>query len=156
MNLLKTTVPLPFKNYHTFLAKESVRRAIHVGDQKFSRTSKTVLNNLNSDICKTVKPAVETLLNANIRMLVYAPQLDIIVPHTGIDRFLRSLRWHGGRQYNETPRQVWRVKDEIAGFVKVSRNLVHVVMRNAGHLACYDQPEWTFDMINRFTRGKSF
>ncbi|CAG7727097.1 unnamed protein product [Allacma fusca] len=156
MNILKTTVPQPFKNYAEFVARDDVRKALHVGTQSFTRTSRRVLSHMLPDICKSVKPAVERLLNDDIRMLVYAPQLDIIVPHTGVDKYVKSLRWVGSKQYLETPRKVWRVKDEIAGYVKTTRNLVHLVLRNAGHLAAYDQPEWAFEMVNTFTNGDPF
>jgi carboxypeptidase C (cathepsin A) len=29
-------------------------------------------------------------------------------------------------------------------------------VRNAGHMVPYDQPKWSFDLINRFTSGKPF
>lgn len=156
MNVLETITPVDYKSYANFLSEEGVRRAIHVGDQPFMRGSITVLTHMIEDICKTARPQVEKLLNEEYRVLIYAPQLDIIVPHTGIDKFVRSLKWQGADDYDQAVRSTWRVNEEIAGYVKQAKNLIHMVIRNAGHVSSYDQPVWTMDMVNRFTRGLAF
>ncbi|ODN02383.1 Venom serine carboxypeptidase [Orchesella cincta] len=156
MNVLTTSTPDGYKGYTNYLSEESVRRAIHVGDQPFLRGSTTVLTYMIEDICKSVKPDVEKLLNEDYKVLIYAPQLDIIVPHTGVDKFVQNLKWEGSDDYDRAVRGTWKVHDEIAGYAKTARNLVHVVIRNAGHISSYDQPQWTLDMVNRFTRGLSF
>jgi vitellogenic carboxypeptidase-like protein len=71
-------------------------------------------------------------------------------------RFIRSLKWKGQEEYANSERKIWKVNREIAGYSKVSRNLIYLFIRNAGHVAPHDKPEWTFDMINRFTAGKNF
>ncbi len=156
MNVLETITPVDYKSYANFLSEEHVRKSIHVGDQPFLRGSITVLTHMIEDICKSVRPQVEKLLNEEYRVLVYAPQLDIIVPHTGIDKFVRNLKWDGAEDYDRSIRSTWRVNEEIAGYVKQAKNLIHVTIRNAGHVSSYDQPVWTFDMVNKFTRGLPF
>lgn len=87
-------------NIVIIFSEEYVRRAIHVGDQPFLRGSITVLTHMIEDICKSVRPQVEKLLDEEYRVLIYAPQLDIIVPHTGIDKFVRSLKWQEADEYD--------------------------------------------------------
>lgn len=69
---------------------------------------------------------------------------------------MSSLDWPGAKAYAKAARKPWRVNGELAGYTKFARNLAHVFIRNAGHVAPYDQPAWLFDMINRFTKGKAF
>jgi len=120
------------------------------------RGSVTVLTHMIEDICKSVRPDVEKLLNEDYKVLIYAPQLDIIVPHTGVDKFVQNMKWEAADEYDKAVRGTWKVHGEIAGYVKTARNLIHVLIRNAGHVSSYDQPQWTLDMINRFTRGLAF
>ncbi|CAL8070522.1 unnamed protein product [Orchesella dallaii] len=156
MNVLSTVTPEEYKSYANYLSEEDVRKAIHVGDQPFLRGSIKVLTHMIEDICKSVKPDVEKLLNEDYKVLVYAPQLDIIVPHTGVDRFVQSLKWEGSNEFDKAVRGTWRVQGEIAGYVKQARNFKQILIRNAGHISSFDQPQWTLDMVNKFTRGLSF
>ena len=48
------------------------------------------------------------------------------------------------------------VGGDLAGYAKTVGNFTAVLVRNAGHMVPYDQPKWAFDLINRFTSGKSF
>ena len=54
------------------------------------------------------------------------------------------------------PRKIWRVENQVAGYVREAKNLLQVMVRNAGHILPYDQPKWAFDMIQRFIQGKEF
>jgi vitellogenic carboxypeptidase-like protein len=158
MNLLSTVSPQEYKNYVKYVTSEEVRKQIHVGDQPFAfgRSSLTVMDYLKEDICQSAKPKLERLLAADYKVLIYSSQLDIIVPHTGIQRFLNSMKWQGAKIFSRSPKRIWKVNGEIAGYTKFARNLAYVFIRNAGHIAAHDQPLWTFDMINRFTGEKPF
>ncbi|CAG7697671.1 unnamed protein product [Allacma fusca] len=82
------------------------------------------------NICKSVKPAVERLLNDDIRMLVYAPQLDIIVPHTGVDKYVKSLSW-------ETL-EIWRRTINLSGLLKRSIHLpTEILSKGAAAIRIY-------------------
>ena len=48
------------------------------------------------------------------------------------------------------------VGTSLAGYSKTSGNFTQLLVRNAGHMVPYDQPKWSFDLINRFTSGKPF
>jgi vitellogenic carboxypeptidase-like protein len=155
-NYLEEEMPERYAYYIKYLEKEGVRRSIHVGDQGFGTNRNKVYELMSNDFAQSVKPMVEELLNENYKILFYASQLDVVVPHTGIDRFIRSLSWKHSQAFLEEPRKVWRVNSEIAGYTKEANNLVHLLIRNAGHVAPFDQPERCFDMITRFTRGHPF
>ncbi|XP_021952134.1 venom serine carboxypeptidase [Folsomia candida] len=157
LNMLHSSTPREFRTYVPYLNKPSIRQYIHVGNQPYTRSfSPEVLENMVEDISKSVKPWVERLLKENYRVLIYASQLDLVVPHTGVQKFISNLDWPGSNQFSRTPRRPWKVNGEIAGYTKFARNLAYVLVRNAGHVAPYDQPLWMYEMINRFTRGSPF
>lgn len=113
---------------------------------------------LRNDMYQSVKPWIEDLLDApeGYKILMYSGQLDIIVASTLTDNFIRTLRWNGANAFSKTQRNIWRVGKDIAGYAKSYGNFTQVIVRNAGHMVPYDQPKWSFDMINRFTAGKLF
>ncbi|XP_035708084.1 venom serine carboxypeptidase [Folsomia candida] len=142
-------------NYIDFVNNIDVRRAIHVGNQPFTR-SIDMLDSMREDISKSVKPSVETLLQENYRVLFYASQLDVVVPQTGIQKFISTLDWAGSDAMENAPRRVWLVNGMIAGYTKFARNFAFVLLRSAGHLAAVDQPIVMYDLMHRFTRGLPF
>ena len=91
------------------------------------------------------------------RVLFYNGQLDVIIAWPLTESFLESLEWDdNARNYTKTERQLWHVNGDLAGYAKVVGNFTSVLVRNAGHMVPYDQPKWAFDLISRFTSGKSF
>lgn len=115
-----------------------------------------MLDSMREDISKSVKPSVETLLQENYRVLFYASQLDVVVPQTGIQKFISTLDWAGSDAMENAPRRVWLVNGMIAGYTKFARNFAFVLLRSAGHLAAVDQPIVMYDLMHRFTRGLPF
>lgn len=143
--------------YGPFVQLPSVRRSIHVGNKSYNDGS-IVEKYMREDMYKSVVPLIVDILDApeHYRVLFYNGQLDIIVAGVLTESFLHKLRWHGKDSWENAPRKIWRVGNEIAGYVKHEDNLTYLLVRNAGHIVPYDQPKNSFDLINRFTAGKSF
>ena len=68
-NYLLSKQPREFENYPKFLQKPEVRRAIHVGDLQYDDISMTVHEHLNDDMLKTIRPWLETLLEADYKVI---------------------------------------------------------------------------------------
>lgn len=65
----------------------------------------------------------------------------------------------GSAAFERAERSVWRLTasdPEVAGYVQQGGNLTYAVIRGAGHIAPYDQPERTNDMISRWIAGRPF
>lgn len=103
----------------------------------------------------SVAPYVSELLS-EYRVCIYNGQLDVIVAYPLTIHYLQKLSFKDAAKYKDAPRYIWRVGDDIAGFVHEAGNLVEVLVRNAGHMVPHDQPKWAFDLITRFTSGKGF
>ncbi|XP_068223803.1 probable serine carboxypeptidase CPVL [Palaemon carinicauda] len=153
-NYIANGEPKEMDYWPKFINKPLVRRALHVGNLTFHDGGK-VESFLEEDIMKSVKPWIEELLDS-YKVLIYNGQLDVIIAYTLTENFLNSLNWTHAEEYQKSPRYIWRVDNDVAGYVREVPSFVQVMVRNAGHMVPFDQPKWAFDMINRFTAEKSF
>ena len=89
------------------------------------------------------------------------------------ERYLQVLKWSGQQQYLAADRKVWKIGDDVAGYVrqvgrfmqvrcKGTRECCHwlfrpslcfhlqVIVRGAGHMVPHDQPERANNLIDMF------
>ncbi|XP_043287636.1 venom serine carboxypeptidase-like [Venturia canescens] len=93
-------------------------------------------------------------LLANYRILVYTGNLDILCSYRSMAVWLNALSWPGAKRFRNAVQLEWRdARDEVAGYVRKSGNLVEAVVRNAGHFMFADQPKWTLQLLEYFFRG---
>jgi len=156
-NYLRTESPKEYDYHVDFLQLPQVRKAIHVGNLTYHAGTE-VHKHLEGDMLDSVKPWLEQVMN-KYRVLIYSGQLDIIVAQTLTEAMLQTMSWNGADAYKKASRSVWKVnKDdvEVAGYVRNVKDFYQVIVRAGGHILPYDQPERSYDMINRFISGKSF
>nr|AKO90271.1 cathepsin A2 [Tigriopus japonicus] len=153
-NYLMTSSPPEFSYFGKFLQTTDIRKAIHVGNLTYN-DGLTVEKHLMEDVMKSVKPWIEELLE-HYKVIIYNGQMDVIIAWPLTESFITSMKWKGAEEYLKSARIKWHVGNDLAGYAKQVGNFTQVLVRNAGHMIPYDQPKWAFDLINRFTRGKSF
>jgi len=151
-NYLLTEDPKDY--FGDYLLKSETREAIHVGNRTFNEGG-TVEEHLKLDVMDTIAPWLSELL-AHYRVVIYNGQLDIIVAYPLTVNYLSKLSFVNSTVYHESPRYIWKVENEIAGYVREGGNLVEVLVRNAGHMVPGDQPKWALDLLMRLTHGKGF
>lgn len=167
-NAVWNSNPIPFEGgyWDRYVQESSVRAALHVGRRPWSGVD-AIYERLKYDIPRSVSPWLGALLDTGrYRVLLYSGQLDVIVPYRGTVNVARSLRWSGAEQFRNAPRTVWRVPVSdcdlwcnvtvVAGYATASGPLTVLLIRNAGHMVPYDQPEWAHNLIVRFTSGRPF
>lgn len=137
--------------FTNLLQNDNVRRSVHVGGLPF-HDGQMVQIHLALDMLKSVAPAVSELLS-HYRMMFYNGQLDIVVAFPLTENFLRNLNFSSAEEYRNAKRDIWKVNDEVAGYVKRAGNLTEVLVRNAGHMVPQDQPKWAYDLITRFIKN---
>jgi len=57
------------------------------------------------------------------------------------------------RRYKNATRQIWKMEDtdvDVAGYVRIYKNLVQVGVRGGGHILPYDQPARAFRLVDVF------
>ncbi|XP_037073484.1 LOW QUALITY PROTEIN: probable serine carboxypeptidase CPVL [Pollicipes pollicipes] len=112
--------------YDQYLNLPATREAIHVGDRPFN-DGQAVLHHLLQDMMNSTKPMVTAILDGGYRVMIYNGQLDVIIGYTLTEQWLATAKWHGAEQYKNAERSIWRVDDEIAGYVRVADNLYDVM-----------------------------
>jgi len=103
--------------------------------------------------------AVPVLLEANYKVLFYNGQFDFIVAGPLTEIMLWNMNWSGLKGYQNAKKKIWRLpaeKKEVAGYVRQYKNLMQIIVRDAGHILPADQPERAFDMITRFVNDQPF
>ena len=103
--------------------------------------------------------------------MLFAGDQDLICNYVGIEALISALTWNGGTGLGKVQTQSWAVDGTPAGTWVTSRNLTYVKVWNvpsmplnfprlkcdpdmqifnASHMAPYDNPHATHDMILRF------
>ncbi|XP_065176054.1 probable serine carboxypeptidase CPVL [Sycon ciliatum] len=160
-NILHTDSPPEEGYFGPVLVSDAVRRAIHVGNMPYGHGN-IVEDLLRADIANSSLPAFLEVLNSEnglYKVMVYNGQLDIIVGVPLTERMCSLMDWPGKTEFISAKREVWRLSKsdpEVAGYVRTVRNLQQVVVRGAGHMVPFDQPERALDMITRFIEGIPF
>ncbi|RWS25515.1 putative serine carboxypeptidase CPVL-like protein [Leptotrombidium deliense] len=154
-NFLLTNAPEEFSYYGAYLAKASVRKAIHVGKLPFNDGSQVEKHLLN-DFMQSIKPWIAELMD-NYKVMIYSGQLDVIIAAPLSEKFLQSVQWKYREEYLNASREIWMVSKsdkEVAGYVRKVHNFYQVIVRNAGHILPYDQPKVAYDLITRFVNDR--
>ncbi|KAG4081130.1 hypothetical protein HA402_005601, partial [Bradysia odoriphaga] len=140
-----------------FLLNSGIDKYLHVGSRKFVAFSETnpVLQYLVGDILDSVAPWVATLAN-NYIVYIYNGQLDLLVGTTLTENYLSYLPYNGASEFSTAKRQFWTVGNDLAGYYKKGGNLIHITVREAGHMVPVDQPVWAYDMLKRLTYETGF
>ncbi|GJE85299.1 peptidase S10 serine carboxypeptidase [Phanerochaete sordida] len=99
------------------------------------------------------------LINHGIRLLAYAGDVDGVCNYMGIELWMKRLehKYHGEFEYG--PWSMWVLPSGYwAGAARSAGNgsVTYVRVFEAGHMAPFDQPEATLDMISRWVDGKPF
>ncbi|KAL3939191.1 MAG: hypothetical protein SGARI_001460 [Bacillariaceae sp.] len=126
---------------------------------------------MDHDTPVSVTPYIAELLDeANIDVLIYSGDRDIICCTQGSEEALRNMEWSGTREvapsnghatssrnaWTEADRGLWLYEDYPAGYTKSYKNLNLLTVYNAGHMVPYNQPGPALDMLTRFLKGQDF
>ncbi|KAL0268027.1 UNVERIFIED_CONTAM: hypothetical protein PYX00_010116 [Menopon gallinae] len=131
-----------------YLNRTEVRKALHVGNATLY-TGELTYEAMKCDIMRTMKPWMEVLMD-NYRVLFYYGQMDLWLTYTPSIEFIKTLHWKGMNDYKNADRKLYKVGDDLAGYVKTAGNFTEMLIRNAGHMVPTDQPKWALDMYNKF------
>ncbi|KAK5641180.1 hypothetical protein RI129_009727 [Pyrocoelia pectoralis] len=137
-----------------YLSSANMKNTLHVGNQTYIWGNGDVTSNL-TDYAKPQSSSVEYLLN-HIKVLIYSGQADIIIPYISTVNYLRTINFDGAETYRSAGRQLWRLNNDLAGYVRQVNRLTEVCVRNAGHNVPLDQPLAAFTMVKKFINNEGF
>ncbi|KAJ1984635.1 hypothetical protein H4R34_000538 [Dimargaris verticillata] len=119
--------------------------------------------NLAGDWMKPYMRLLPDMLEAGVRMLVYAGDADFICNWYGNKAWSLALSWSGKDALNAAADKPWVVassttkgKEYHAGDARSHENLTFLRVFGAGHMVPYDQPESALDMVNRWLARRDF
>jgi len=155
-----------FNYFVTWVTSPAVRAAIGVGSAPYLDGNVAVEIALIGDVMYSQRPRVEALLQSTeprYKVLIYNGALDIICGAPLTERYVALLAWPGSAAFAAARRGVWvdpAVPDGsvVSGYVRAAQDpqagfLAQGVIRGAGHMAPFDQPERSLDLITRFVNG---
>ncbi|GJJ07331.1 hypothetical protein Clacol_001532 [Clathrus columnatus] len=85
-----------------------------------------------------------------IKVLLFIGDQDLICNSLGVEWTINALEWNGQAGLGDAKVQGWSVNGSDAGTWTEARNLTYVKIFNASHMAPYDVPHVTHDMMLRF------
>ncbi|CAG7697360.1 unnamed protein product [Allacma fusca] len=153
---LDSKAPAEYERFDKFLQTKEIQNYLHVGLHQFLAVNAKTFAFFMKDFLTSHVDAMTELMNKDIKVLLMAPQFNLAVPIEGIREVVNGLKWKGSDDFAKAPRKVWKVQNDVAGYVKQSGSFSFVVLRNAGSHAFYDQPVWTNDLVKRYLQGTGF
>ncbi|WAR55789.1 hypothetical protein PtB15_6B532 [Puccinia triticina] len=146
------TWPPDLADITPYLSRTDVKKALHAQDHSadWVECEAKVGNNFWA---KTSQPSITLFpkLLDKIKILLFSGDQDLICCHTGTERMIDHLTWGGHQGWiDKASNQQWKVNGSYAGLWREERNLTYVLVANASHMAPYDVPYVTQDMLVRF------
>ncbi|KZP21532.1 alpha beta-hydrolase [Athelia psychrophila] len=143
--------PVDLVNITTYLGRKDVVRALHA-DAK-SESWAECRGRVSGEFNGNAAPSAITLLPSileKIPILLFAGDQDFICNYMGIESMIQAMTWGGATGLGTVKTEVFSVEENPVGTWVSSRNLTYVKLFNASHMAPYDVPYPTHDMILRF------
>ncbi|XP_063831658.1 vitellogenic carboxypeptidase-like [Ostrinia nubilalis] len=142
---------VPGIEYNKFLNREEVKKALHVGRTNFTNINFDVYFAMSDDFYLSVKPWLEELLENKYPVLGYSGQLDVIVAYPLSVNTYQSLKWSGADGYKKARRGLYDDTSRTPSvYLKKYANFMDVMVRGAGHMVPYDQPQAAIDVLTYF------
>ena len=101
--------------------------------------------------------ASRDFISVSLSFTLFTYYLSLLFIHIYLFIYkLKDLKWSGTKNFKKAKRQIWKVEQDVAGYVRSYGNLTEIMVRNAGHFVPMDQPKWALDMFNRFIFNVTF
>ena len=121
--------------------------------------SNLVFKYQSTEFMKPVTKQVSQLLNANVNVVVYQGQLDMICDTAGAELWLKKLTWSGMDNYFSASRKPLYLPGDktknTAAFLKEYKNLKMYYIMKAGHMVPSDQGEMALQMVIQVINNSS-
>ncbi|KAK4441208.1 Serine carboxypeptidase-like 49 [Sesamum alatum] len=143
-----------FSDVERYLNQEHVRTALGVGDIQFLSCSSSVYTAMIRDLMKNFAGGIPALLQAGVKLLVYAGEYDLICNWLGNSRWVAAMKWYGQKGFQKAPSTSFVVDGVMAGLKKSYGPLTFLKVYNAGHMVPMDQPKASLEMLTRWMQGQ--
>ncbi|KAI0344400.1 serine carboxypeptidase [Trametopsis cervina] len=143
------------KTIAKYLEREDVRRQIGVDPvlpAKFSGCAWDVKARFRNsqDHLNPTQHYIGALLDRGIRVLLYIGENDWMCNWVANERMSLDLEWHGQADFTNSSLRPWTYEDHVAGLTRNASLLTYATIKGAGHMAPYDKPRETLDLIRKW------
>ncbi|KDE04494.1 hypothetical protein MVLG_05060 [Microbotryum lychnidis-dioicae p1A1 Lamole] len=112
---------------------------------------------LNGDVAHNTAALIPEMLEAGVRLLVYAGDRDFMCNYIGNLDWTLALPWSGQAEYNQAKLHNFTMPDgRAAGLTKSYGGMTYMQVYGAGHMVPYDKPRESLEMIKRWMQGGKF
>ncbi|CAG9334923.1 unnamed protein product [Blepharisma stoltei] len=140
----------------TWLGLNSTKNLLHVPlTLDWDQCSGAVNDGYNFDTLDSMSKYLPLMLDS-IKVMVYNGADDLICESVGTLQMLDAVNWPGIGQFINSPRKIWRVNGQIAGYANSFGNLSFVIVLRAGHMVPHDQPQNGRDLVYRFINNEGW
>lgn len=141
-----------FEKQTAYLNDEKVQKQL--GVNKSWKTCNMLVNMaFRGDWMKNFQQQLPELLSDNIRVLVYAGDVDYICNWLGNKHWTLSLPYNGTSEFNKAEDKPYIVNGEKAGRLRTAQGFSFLQIYQAGHMVPMDKPEVAEQMLNQFIAG---
>ncbi|KAE8147260.1 Alpha/Beta hydrolase protein [Aspergillus avenaceus] len=152
--------PLDLQDVKPYLRRTDVVKALNINPEKKSGWEECSGSVSSTFVPKNSMPSVQllpNLLESGLSVLLFSGDKDLICNHVGTEQLINNMKWNGRTGFETSPgvwapRHDWTFEGEPAGIYQHARNLTYVLLYNSSHMAPYDLPRQTRDMLDRFMK----
>ncbi|KAJ7887601.1 Alpha/Beta hydrolase protein [Mycena olivaceomarginata] len=143
--------PPDIKPVTTYLDRKDVVTALHADAHPGAwiecrgRVHQEMHERLSDSAIKVLPKVLE-----RIPVLLFAGDQDLICNYVGLEAMMQAMEWNGAKGLGKVQTESWSVSGAPAGTWVSSRNLTYAKIFNASHMAPFDVPHISHDMILRF------
>jgi cathepsin A (carboxypeptidase C) len=149
--------PLCYSMNNTLAFYENgvVHAALGVSDSaKWSTCNPHVGELFDKDHQRNFNYTIPPMLEAGIRVMIYAGDMDYTCNWIGNKAWVMALNWPGKAAFNAAPDVEFAVGGRWAGEERTYGNFSFVRIYDAGHMVPMDQPEVSLYMVSQFLHKK--
>ncbi|KAJ3574626.1 hypothetical protein NP233_g1633 [Leucocoprinus birnbaumii] len=139
-----------------YLDQPSIRSKLGVDSHFTGRNYTTCATDMtirffeNLDYIQPTYPYVAALLERGVRVLAYVGDYDWMCNWVGVNAWTLGLEWSGQGAFNKAELRNWEVDGDVAGVLRSFGGLTFATIHGAGHMAPYDQPKASQQLVQRW------
>ena len=140
-----------------YLNQPDVKKSLGVPDDKdWEECNMDVHEDMMSDWGHRYDTVLPEMLEAGVRVMIYAGDKDIICNELGNRQWVDALEWKGSKEWQGAENVTWVLESgEEAGIVTQVGPLSFVSVKDAGHMVPMDQPKAALEMITKFIQNEN-
>jgi carboxypeptidase C (cathepsin A) len=135
-----------------YLNEPKVKQMLNAGNGTWGACNAAPMYGLLIDIDQSVANLMPSLI-ANYRVINYNGNKDLICNYFGTTEWTNSIPWAGQQNFIHAQNQTWTVNGSQAGYYRTYGNFTHMIVFDAGHMAPFNQPENTLNMLGMLLKN---